>query len=101
MSIGLVSNKTGKKIQMEMMESTDFDEYLNLIMSLEPIMNHTLAERGPRAKLNCFIGHVYGEVVLDKSNDRACKLSSITDDGMYWCSKISSGQTNAGLACLL
>jgi len=102
MSMGLISNKTGEELQMKMKQSTDFDEYLNLTVSLDSIiLNQRLAQKRPKYKFRCIIGHVCGEAVPDNTPEGVCKKSIITDDGMHWCMGIFSGRTNAGLACLL
>jgi len=87
-------------LQMKMKESTDFDEYLNLTMSLNSTVNQRLA-KNRRNPFRSIIGHVCGEAVPDNSPEGVCKRSIITNDGMHWCMGLSSGRINAGLACLL
>ena len=95
MVIGLVSNDTGATLQQQLRESSDFDTYLNLTMSMDYVFeNSTTIVTKTGKNFGRKIGHVCADANCEKK-------SRITSDGQHWCTKITGGRINAALACLL
>ena len=93
MAIGLIPSDIGNSLQQQLIDSTEYETYLNLTMSLSDIFNST-ATTYVRDNLVYKQGQRYAD-----SNFR--KKSLTTLDGMHWCTQATGGRLNAALACLL
>ena len=93
MEIGLISRDFGNELSKKMGNAADYDEYLNLTMSLSEAYNHTSPFRTGKGIHHRKDGHFCA--------DKNCKTASIvTDDGMHWCIDEMGERMNAGIACL-
>ena len=94
MEIGLISRDFGNELRNKMDNAADYDEYLNLTMSLSEAYNHTSPFRTGQGILHRKDGHFCA--------DKNCKTASIvTEDGMHWCIDEMGERMNAGIACLI
>jgi len=97
MAIGLIPNDTGATLQRQLRESTDFDTYLNLTMSLDDVLQIPAP--------NVTVTKTQNEIISKRgqvcANANCDKKSLISLDGMHWCTKSTGGRINAALACLL
>ena len=94
MEIGLISRDFGNELSKKMGNAADYDEYLNLTMSLSEAYNHTSPFRTGQGILHRKDGHFCA--------DKNCKTASIvTEDGMHWCIDEMGERMNAGIACLI
>jgi hypothetical protein len=95
MAIGLIPSDIGNSLQQQLRDSTKYDTYLNLTLSLSDIFNSTtttVTQKGYR--LHYKKGQVYAD-----SNFTEKSLTSL--DGQHWCTQATGGRLNAALACLL
>jgi len=95
MAIGVTPNDSGVALQRQLRESTDFDIYLNVTMSLEYLFENATVTMTKKGKV---FSKKKGHVCADANCD---KKSRITADGQHWCTKSTGGRINAALACLL
>ena len=93
MEIGLISRDFGNELRNKMDNAADYDEYLNLTMSLSEAYNHT-----SRFSVKGIIHYRKdGHFCADKD----CNTASIVSaDGMHWCIDEMGERMNAAIACL-
>jgi hypothetical protein len=93
MAIGLIPSDIGNSLQQQLRDSTEYETYLNLTLSLRDIFNST-------ATIYLWNNLVYKKGLIHAdSNFRKKSLTSF--DGMHWCTQATGGRLNAALACLL
>jgi hypothetical protein len=95
MAIGLIPSDIGNSLQQQLRDSTKYDTYLNLTLSLSDIFNSTtitVTQKGYR------LHYKKGQVYADSNFSKKSLTSS---DGQHWCSQATGGRLNAALACLL
>ena len=93
MEIGIISRDFGAELGTRMANAADYDEYLNLAMSLSEAYNQTLGARKSWFGGAIKVGHYCA--------DKDCKTKSIvTADGIHWCIEEMGERMNAAIACL-
>ena len=93
MEIGLISRDFGNELRNKMDNAADYDEYLNLTMSLSEAYNHT----SPFSEKGKIYYRKDGHFCADKD----CNTASIVSaDGMHWCIDEMGERMNAAIACL-
>ena len=93
MEIGLISRDFGNELRNKMDNAADYDEYLNLTMSLSEAYNHTSPFSVNGKNYHRKDGHFCA--------DKDCNTASIVSaDGMHWCIDEMGERMNAAIACL-
>ena len=93
MEIGLISTEFGNELSNKMENVADYDEFLNLTLSLSEAYNHTTTFGAKKKNLHRKDGHFCA--------DKDCNTASIVSaDGMHWCIEEMGERMNAGIACL-
>ena len=93
MEIGLISTDFGIELSNKMENAADYDEFLNLTLSLSEAYNHTTTFGPKKKNLHRKDGHFCA--------DKNCNTASIVSiDGMHWCIDEMGERMNAGIACL-
>ena len=96
MAIGIVPDDTGTRLQQQLRESTEYDTYLNLTMSMKDVFNSTVTKVVTKKGIPLTGKH--GLLFADLN----LSIKSLTSsDGQHWCTKATGGRINAALACLL
>ena len=93
MAIELITKDFGNELINKMEDAANYDEFLNLTLSLSEAFNHTKPFGKGRKKCKRKDGHFCA--------DKDCKkMSIITRDGMHWCMDEMGERMNAAIACL-
>ena len=93
--VGFLSLEDGNEIQQKLNAATSYNEFIEESQVLDFIMKNTTAECFDRRETIC---KKVGHVCLDSN----CTIpSAITSDGVHFCTGITGGRLNAGLACLI
>lgn len=95
MQVGLISVEDGNEIQERLNTATSYNDFIEESQVLDFIMKNTTAECFDKRKTIC---KKVGHVCLDSN----CTIASaITSDGIHYCTGVTGGRMNAGLACLI
>jgi|AntRauTorckE5430_2_1112549.scaffolds.fasta_scaffold02551_2 hypothetical protein len=95
MAIGLIPSDIGNILQQQLIDSTEYETYLNLTMSLSEIF------KSPTTT-GIWNNLVYKKGLMYADSNFSKKSLSLTSlDGQHWCTQATGGRLNAALACLL